>query len=194
MKASVIAVGPRLAPTGAAWSRSAFLATGVRVPVGVLALSCLAAGHNALGKGALILFVLLDIGDGAIARAGNVDDSYRRGLDSIVDRLTVTAFFMIAATQSRAIWSAASAIAIVNIVALPFGVMTWRRSRTVLKAPVWHRSWSLTLFLAGLLYLDDNVTLASVAAIAGALVMVACTIELVFVHVSLGRKAGHALE
>jgi phosphatidylglycerophosphate synthase len=188
MKTSVIAVGPTVAPAGPTWSRSAFLATWVRIPLGIFVLGCLVAGRDALGTVILTLFVILDVVDGAIARAGDADNSYRRGLDSIVDRLAVTAFFIVAALQSSAIWPAASVIVTVNLAALPFGVLTWQRSRVVLKAPAWHRSWSLTLFLAGLLYLNDNAGLAGVTAIAGALTMAACTIELVCTHLSLGRR------
>jgi hypothetical protein len=140
--------------------------------------------------GTLTLFVVLDVADGIVARVGRVDDSSRRGLDSLIDRATVVIFFLVAAAHTSYFWPVASAIALVNIIALHFALASWRRSRVVLKAPAWHHGWSLALYLTGLLDFGGETGLAIAVGSIGALTMVICTIELMHTHVILGRMRG----
>ena len=168
----------------------AFALTWVRVPVGLVVLASLMVDRDLLGAATLTLFVGLDVVDGIVARAGGADSSSRRGLDSVVDRTTVVAFFLGAALRNWPLWPAASVIAITNLVALPFALVTWRRYAVVLKAPGSHHIWSLTLFLAGLLYLNDKTGLAAIIGAIGALAMAICSTRLVCTHAALVRVQG----
>lgn len=190
MSMLVVPAKARRAPAEPVLSAVAFALTWVRVPVGLVVLVSMMADRDLLGLAALTLFVGLDVVDGIIARAGEADSPSRRGLDSLVDRTTVVAFFLGAALRNWPLWPAASVMMLVNLVALPIAVVTWRRYRMVLKAPRWHRIWSMTLFLAGLLYLNKETGLAAVTGAIGALAMAICSTKLIYTHITLGRAWG----
>lgn len=170
-----------------ALANTALWITCTRIPIGIGILSCVMMGLPLAGGVTLTLFVGLDIIDGVIARASHSDDAYRRGLDSVIDRTIVTAFFSVATAQVNAFLAAAAIIAIMNLVTLPFAVSTWRKYRLVFKAPRWHRSWTIILFAAGLLYFNSMITEAVLMAVGGAICMSVCTGSLIYAHVTLGK-------
>ena len=146
--------------------RAAFAITCLRVPIGISILLGIIYERPLAGSLALTLFVVLDIGDGKIGRSTNSDTAYRRGLDSIIDRATVLAFFLAASFYVHDFRGPVIAIVVANLTALPFAASTWRKSRLVLKAPSWHHSWSITLFIGGVLYFVGYTRLAVAAAAA----------------------------
>jgi phosphatidylglycerophosphate synthase len=176
--------------TKSALSAAAFVMTWVRVPIGFFILISLLTRSNLLGMAMLVLFVILDVADGIVARAGRADNSSRRGLDSLIDRSTVVIFFVEAAMQSNVLRPAALIIALINVASLPFAIITWHRYRVVLKAPEWHRLWSAGLFMTGLLYFAGRVEIAAVTGTLGALAMLACSLEMISMHITLGRVWG----
>jgi len=179
------------APAGpSALSISAFVATGARIPIGVVVLISLLAGKGLLGALALTLFVALDIADGMIARAANVDNGYRRAFDSFIDRAVVTVFFVEAAFRTSPLWLAASIVALTNILSLPLALTIWYRDRVVMKAPNWHRVWSTLLCLSGLFYFAGEVGPAVVIATVGALCIAMCSADLARSHFLLARVQG----
>ena len=161
-------------------STGAFAVTAVRAPVGLTVLVAVITGHAVLGAIALSLFVGLDVMDGVIARRACIDDAYRRGLDSLIDRVMVVAFFLDASLHMVSLLPSAIAILTVNLIALPLALTTWRKHRVVIKAPQWHKIWSLLAFLAGLLYFAD-LMVVPVTAIA-AIAMTICTSQLCMLH------------
>jgi phosphatidylglycerophosphate synthase len=142
-------------------------------------------GWPLAGGVTLTLFVGLDIIDGVIARGINSDDAYRRGLDSVIDRTIVVAFFFGAAFRVHAFLAAAAIIGAMNLVILPFAVATWRKYRVIFKAPRWHRSWTIMLFAAGLLYFSNMITESVLMALCGAICMSICTASLIYAHATL---------
>jgi phosphatidylglycerophosphate synthase len=167
---------------------TAFAFTCLRVPIGISILLALAYNRPLFGALALTLFVVIDIGDGKVARAADSDTAYRRGLDSLIDRATVLAFFLLATVHVHGFLAPAMTIAIVNLIALPVARSTWRKNRIVLKAPSWHHSWSITFFIAGILYFIGDARMAIAAAAFGAMLLFICTSFLVREHVLIGRS------
>ena len=161
--------------------------TVVRIPIGLAVLDSVLFGDRLFGALGLILFVGLDILDGAIARTCDGDTAQRRGLDSIIDRSVVTLFFLEASSHMYAFLPAAASIVAVNLAGIPFVVTSWRRYRVVLKAPAWHHTWSLLLFIGGMLYFAHIWSAAIVISTLGAIFFVACSSILIDSHRGLAK-------
>ena len=122
--------------------------------------------------------------DGSVARAAGEDDAVRRGLDSIVDRTTVTAFFgVVALSQS---WAGVAAwIMLFCNLGLMAVALNRYRAGFVVKAPSWHRVWSALFGVAALLTCFGNDLARPVAGL-GVVAFVACSLD-------LARGAGQRL-
>ncbi|MEV0250541.1 CDP-alcohol phosphatidyltransferase family protein [Nocardia sp. NPDC050712] len=167
------------------------LLTWARIPLAIGVAGCVLVDQRLLGAASLTLFVLVDLLDGSAARrSAHGDDAQRRGLDSLIDRTTVVVVFLAAAIHSAWFLVPALLVGACSLAALPVALGSYRRSDIVLKAPVLHRIWSLSLFASGLLWFAGASVAATLTAIAGSALCVACTVHLIEEHLRIARSAG----
>jgi phosphatidylglycerophosphate synthase len=189
MTLAPVSLGPRLSTVPRRRTSAVAVAvTWTRAPV--VALLCAAfAQRSALpGLSLLTLFVLLDVLDGVLARASSFGDSaMRRALDSGIDRLGTGAVMMAAGSQVPLLGWLGLALISLSAVALPAAFMSFHLDGLVLKAPKWHKTWSLTLTLAGGLFLMGEDSAACVVAGLGVFVALKCTRALRSQHLTSRR-------
>lgn len=170
--------------------RTAMSLTLVRLPLGLLVGETMLSRNFILGAVALLAFAAIDVLDGQIARSNGGDTAERRALDSAIDRL-VTPLAMFAAGFAVPAFAALGAILLlVSALAAPHARYSLRTFGVVLRAPAWHKSWSLSLVVAGLLYLGGLDSLAVAIASVGVVLAAVCTFELWKIHRSLRAQHG----
>jgi phosphatidylglycerophosphate synthase len=116
------------------------------------------------------------------------DTARRRALDSVIDRLSVVCAFAVAATHDGRFAVAAVGVSVVNAPAAILAARTMFESNVVLKAPAWHKSWSLICFAAGLAYVGGYLLVAATLAYVGTLLMAICTGLLLHSHHAYRRE------
>jgi phosphatidylglycerophosphate synthase len=180
-----VAVLSRAAVSGpiVATTRVAGILTIARVPIGAVTIVGLAWDWPGLGLGALVTFVLVDLLDGAVARrAGGGESAGRRFLDSAIDRSTVTLFFLCASVADGRFLFPALLISAVNGTAIPIAWISWSRARVVIRAPHWHKLWSLTMFAAGSTFFLGSRDASLWLSFAGAMSLAWCSGQLGMIH------------
>ena len=98
---------------------------------------------------ALAVFVLVDVLDGVIARALNVETAARRALDGVIDKLSihlVAAIVCLATPQDLWIWAVIAARDVVQGV---IGARVIIRDRVIAAGAPWHRAYTSAIALWG---------------------------------------------
>lgn len=173
-----------------ATQRTAMNLTWVRVPIGLVIAGTMLSRSFILGTVALLAFVAIDVLDGQVARSNGGDTAERRALDSAVDRCVTPAAMLVAGVAVPALAVLGGLLLLVSALAAPHARYTMRTFGVVLRAPSWHKSWSLSLVAAGLLYLGGLDALAVWTASVGVVLAAVCTYELWKIHRSLRTQHG----
>jgi phosphatidylglycerophosphate synthase len=176
----------QLAPSAAIQSPLQTLShvlTLARAPLASLICVSVLAREVRWGFLTLMLFVIADILDGLLARRSVVGDiASRRAIDSVVDRLSVAAVLVTVATIDVRFLFPAILSLTGSLVGLPFALRSYRLLGVVLKAPPWHRAWSILLTGSGLAFFVDRDNISLVLGIMGTILLWHCTLELVAEH------------
>ncbi|MFD0000209.1 CDP-alcohol phosphatidyltransferase family protein [Nocardia sp. NPDC127526] len=160
-----------------------------RVPTGLVLVIMVLTGRGLAGAVTLTVFVAVDVIDGIAARLLGQEDPQRRGMDSIIDRTTIAVVLMCAALQTTAMFVPALVVTATGIVAYPAAARNYNDLGVVLKAPAWHRVWSTTLFLSGLVWFAAQPVAAVAIACCGAILQAICTAEMVYKHRRITRQS-----
>jgi phosphatidylglycerophosphate synthase len=170
--------------------RLALWLTAMRAPL-VVAL-CVPFATRSAGAALLGLstFILIDLADGEVARRSYLGDTaLRRGLDSAIDRLGTALVMAAAGVQYRPmLWLAMIALA-TSVAAVPLARASYASRGVVLRAPVWHRVWSVSFAIAGAAYLLDHDSSALLIGSFGCGALILCTAQLALEHRTSIRNA-----
>lgn len=186
MSIAIVRSSSTVAELRSASGTGPLILTWARLPLGLLIAWSALTGRSSLGILTLLTFVLVDVFDGVWARTRRHEDfALRRGVDSIVDRLSISMAF-VAATAVNALFApVAIGFLAISVVSLPIAWRTWGRHRIVLRAPRWHRWWSTCAAVAGLCLFVGLTSASVVMAYLSLLAALLCTLQVVAYHLTL---------
>ena len=160
----------------------------IRAPLGAGIAATILFGDLPAAAALLVAFVIIDIADGAVARARCGDDALRRACDSVIDRSSVFFCFAAAAVHHPTFAPTVFLVGVASLLLLKTAYRNYRRLGLVLRAPASHRIWSLGLFASGLLYCA-RIDEASVAlSVVSSSAMMVCTAQLRLWHGRLAHR------
>src|SRR5688572_20031271 len=116
----MIIVQNPVASSTISWNSASMLLTLSRIPLGLCVVTAVLLGAAFEGVIALTIFVAVDIVDGVAARGLGQDDADRRGVDSIIDRVTVMLVLFSVSIQAPAMALPALVVAATGVVAAPY--------------------------------------------------------------------------
>jgi phosphatidylglycerophosphate synthase len=120
-----------------------------RLALAVLAVIAVLNGLPWTAFGLIVAFVIIDIYDGVVARAYEMETGLRRGLDGTVDKISihlVAAFICTTLPGGVWIWLA---VLVRDLIQAAVGLVVLRRLRVVAAGAKWHRAFTLLIALWG---------------------------------------------
>lgn len=101
----------------------------------------------------LVIFIVIDIFDGGVARKLGVETSTRRFLDGFIDRLSVHIVILAIASEVQGLWIPWLFLAVRDIAQALAGAHVLAKHRLIAAGAKWHRSYTLSLAAWGMLVL-----------------------------------------